>query len=433
MKGTQRTQKTAQQTAQQISKPAIQTGARKWESRVERRTWERAGITETAETYSVRLEHGGKRRWVGLETPDLREAARKAKRFNDILRTHGWDEAFADLSPEAARKVTRHGTPTVGQLIGAAATVAVDIKPTTLHGYAVALRWLAALVKGIEGDRSRYDYKTGGADLWRAKVDAVNIADLTPRGVEGAVAEYVMRKGATPTSRRTAASMLRQARGFWSQKLKRLLPFEDLHNPFEGIRIEQPRPPKYVATFDSANLADAARRELRESDPEAWKAFLLLLGAGLRKGEADRLVWTHFDAARGVVKVMEGKTVDSVGEVPLGPEAVEELVRLQRSATGLFVLDGKPTVNAARREYRAIDTFDRLAAWLERHGVTARMKLHSLRKEAGSIVNASAGIHAASRFLRHGSIAVTSTHYADNRNRVVVGLFNSEAKQGVGQ
>ena len=390
-------------------------------------------MTEISETYSVRLEHDGKRRWIGLGTPDLREAARKAKRFNDILRMHGWDAAFADLSPETARKVTRRGTPTIGEVIEAASKVAVDIKATTLHGYAVALRWLAALVNGIEGDRSRYDYKTGGADLWRAKVDAVNIADLTPRAVESAVAAYVLKKGSTPSSRRTAASMLRQARGFWSHKLKRLLPFENLHDPFDGIRIEQPRPPKYVATFDSTALASAARKELREDDPEAWKAFLLLLGAGLRKGEADRLVWTHFDATRGLVKVMEGKTVDSIGEVPLGPEAVEELVRLQKSATGLFVLDGKPTVNTSRREYRAIDTFDRLAAWLKKHGVTARMKLHSLRKEAGSIVNAAAGIHAASRFLRHGSITVTSTHYADARNRVVVGLFNTEARKEVGQ
>jgi hypothetical protein len=48
--------------------------------------------------------------------------------------------------------------------------------------------------------------------------------------------------------------------------------------------------------------------------------------------------------------------------------------------------------------------------------------LYTLRKEAGSIIATKAGIHAASRFLRHADIQVTSMHYADYKERVTVDM-----------
>ena len=48
--------------------------------------------------------------------------------------------------------------------------------------------------------------------------------------------------------------------------------------------------------------------------------------------------------------------------------------------------------------------------------------IHTLRKEAGSIVATKAGIHAASQFLRHADIQVTSMHYADHKERVPVDI-----------
>ncbi|HEY5812556.1 MAG TPA: hypothetical protein VIT23_07880 [Terrimicrobiaceae bacterium] len=45
-----------------------------------------------------------------------------------------------------------------------------------------------------------------------------------------------------------------------------------------------------------------------------------------------------------------------------------------------------------------------------------------MRKEAGSIIAIKAGIHAASRFLRHADIQITSMHYADHKGRVTVNM-----------
>ena len=410
----------------QVVKHQPLTGVREFEKRVRKNWFTRGGQRVEVQDYSIRLAHDGRQERVNLGTADLREAARRAARFHAVLKASGWDAAFADLSPEQARVKARSAVPTVGELIEAAERVAVHVKPTTLRQYGQSLRWLAAEVAGIEGDVRRFDYRNGGADAWRAEVDKVSLAVLTPRSVESSVAAYIKRRSATDDAKRTASSFLRQARGFWSRKLLRILPFEELPpNPFQNLVIERARAPKYVPTFDSAVLVAAAKSELRNDDPQAWLAFLLMLGAGLRKGEADALVWSNVDLHRGIIRIITGKTADSVGEVPLGPEAVEELRRLSTKATGLHVLDGTdaphdPTV----RVYRADATFNRLSSWLRNRGVTDRKPLHALRKEAGSLVNAVAGIHAASRFLRHADIAVTAAHYADARNRVVVPLFN---------
>lgn len=431
MKRRPATQKLAQQLAQQ-NETKVAPG-RKWERRVLRRTWDRDGRTEVAECYSVRLHHQGRREWVGLQTADLREAAKRAKRFHEVLKANGWDAAFRDLAPEQARIFNRRETPTVGDLIREADARAVNVKPATLRGYGNCLRQLAALVAGIEGDESRFDYRPGGGlHAWRAAVDAVSLADLTPRAVEAAGAAYVKSKGATDSAKRTLAAMLRQARGFWSRKLRRVLPFDELPNPFEGVIIESPRPPRYLASFDSTALVTAARAELRDADLECWKALLLTLGAGLRRGEADRLQWAHVDFVRGVVKVLGGKTRDSSAEVPLSDEATRELERLKKEAAGLYVLEGRPRSagNEKRRTYGAQATWDRFIGWLKDHGVDATTPSHALRKEAGSLVNAAAGIHAASRFLRHAGITITAQHYLDDRKRVVVPVFDSGAREG---
>lgn len=48
--------------------------------------------------------------------------------------------------------------------------------------------------------------------------------------------------------------------------------------------------------------------------------------------------------------------------------------------------------------------------------------LHTLRKEAGSIVCQQRDIYAASRFLRHADIQVTAEHYLDKKERITIGV-----------
>jgi hypothetical protein len=96
----------------------------------------------------------------------------------------------------------------------------------------------------------------------------------------------------------------------------------------------------------------------------------------------------------------------------------------QARATGPFVIEssGIPKPGLTYEYQRCGHIFRRLVDWLRSKGVTGDKPLHILRKEFGSVINAQAGIHAASRALRHANVAVTDLYYADSRARVTVGL-----------
>jgi len=66
--------------------------------------------------------------------------------------------------------------------------------------------------------------------------------------------------------------------------------------------------------------------------------------------------------------------------------------------------------------------FEDLYIWLAKKGVSARKKLHELRKECGAVIANSMGIFAASRALRHSDIRITSQYYADKKVGITTGL-----------
>jgi hypothetical protein len=81
-----------------------------------------------------------------------------------------------------------------------------------------------------------------------------------------------------------------------------------------------------------------------------------------------------------------------------------------------------PRKGATFENYRAQAVFDRLAAWLRQHGVTARKPIHELRKEFGSMVNRKHGLASAKDLLRHADIAITASHYIDRPRKATSGL-----------
>jgi hypothetical protein len=62
--------------------------------------------------------------------------------------------------------------------------------------------------------------------------------------------------------------------------------------PFDGVDFKPRQSMKYRSEIDVLKLIAAATKELRDSSPEAYKVFLLAVGAGLRKKEIDLLEWT---------------------------------------------------------------------------------------------------------------------------------------------
>jgi len=184
-----------------------------------------------------------------------------------------------------------------------------------------------------------------------------------------------------------------------------------------------------VLYFDVQALIIKAQDELTHQDPEAFKAFLLAVLAGLRRKEIDLLEWDSFLWESGVIRVQatryfNAKTEDSLGDVAVDTQLLERFRGYRARATGSFVIesDGQPRSGTNYHYYRCQEVFERLSAWLRQNGVNTNRPLHTLRKEFGSQVCAIHGIHAASRQLRHTVIATTDLFYTDGRKRALTGL-----------
>ena len=163
--------------------------------------------------------------------------------------------------------------------------------------------------------------------------------------------------------------------------------------------------------------------------PEVYKAFLLAVGVGLRKKEIDLLEWPSFRWAENVIRIQptryfHPKSEDSIADLPVDPEVMRVFRAHHESAKGSFVLkSNRPPLPARPRQYyRCEPIFEQVNHWLRKHGVNGSKPLHTLRKEYGSLLTRSYGIHAASRALRHADLRTTSEHYSDSTPRVTPGI-----------
>jgi integrase len=180
---------------------------------------------------------------------------------------------------------------------------------------------------------------------------------------------------------------------------------------------------------NASHLIAHARQELEYNDPEAYKVFLLAVGLGLRRKEIDLLEWPAFRWNENVVRIVptryfHPKSEDSIADLPVDPELMEIFSKHFAGAKGAFVIrsDRPPMPPRPHQYFRCDPIFDRLVAWLRRHGLNGNKPLHALRKEYGSLLTRRYGIHAASRALRHSDLRTTSEHYSDSTARVTPGV-----------
>ncbi len=71
-----------------------------------------------------------------------------------------------------------------------------------------------------------------------------------------------------------------------------------------------------------------------------------------------------------------------------------------------------------------------LIEWLEANGISARKKVHELRKIFGDAIVKQNGIFAGSAQLRHSTIQMTASHYTDPRQRAALPLGNLFSDDG---
>jgi integrase len=429
-KGSRLSIKSVQEVSKQSSQVRLRhskSDVRYWQQAIFQPSYTRHGVKRNVGHWAVKVQHGGRRETIPLGTANKTAAANKAKEFYLCLQSSGWDEALLKFKPKSFW--SNSSITTVGEFLQAVETVWSG-NPKTIYDYARAFRKIVSDYFQIDGGTSKFDYRSGGRDAWVQKVDRIKLRDLTPDKVQKWKVNFLRRAGSNPVKKRAASisvnSLLRQAKSLFAPAVLRFIKLEIPCSPFEGVAFEPRRSMRYQSSFDVGSLIRAAQKELPQ---EQFKIFLLAIMAGLRRNEIDKLEWRAFDWDKGVISIratshFAPKSEDSTGDVEVDPEVMDLFRGYSARSTSDFVIESTVSVRpqGTYSHYRCQKHFGALAKWLRDHGVDANRPLHTLRKEYGSQVCAKHGIYAASRALRHSDIAITSQHYLDKRQSMVVGL-----------
>jgi integrase len=404
------------------------TDVRYWRSKVFKPFYVEAGKRCQVEHYSVRMQWQGKRQSFPCLSGNLEAAATRAKKIFMSLQDRGWEATLKEFSPTHGKP--ERGVLTVGEYIAEVAKV-TETKPRTLADYARTFRRIVADIMGIEEDtdhdgkpKSRFNYRPGGGrQTWVERVHAVELEKITPARVEVWKSGFVNRVVGDPLKKRSARtsanSNLRMAKGLFSKDVIARLDYLKLPQilPFDGVKGFKAEDMRYSSKFDPIALIRAGQDELAERAPEQWKILLLALGAGLRRGEINALLWRQVDFERGVIRietteVFKPKSAKSSGAVMIDAELVAILRGFRAKATGEYVIEAdrpaKP--DASYSHLRAEPVFTALCRWLRTKGVEGLRPIHTMRKEFGSLVCQQAGLYAASRALRHADVGITARH-----------------------
>lgn len=402
-----------------------------WSNRVCQRTYRNSAGQEILLTdWQVYIQHLGKRVWFQLDTPVKAAAAKKAAEIYSSLRAVGWETTLEKYKP-ASRVIQ---SPTVGEFLEAAEATG-EIKPKTFALYARKFRKIVSDLARVAAGKDKFKHRGAGAGKWREKVDAVKLSAITPEAVEAWRKGYIEAAGSDATKRdaaaNTANSAIRNARSLFSESIAAKLVGVQLPKPlsFDGVQVSADRNARYVSRINPESLAKAATKELGSKQPEAFKIFLLALFCGLRRNEIDKLLWNAVDLDKGTLRIelnpyFTPKATSSLGEVYLEPEIIRHFKQAKKGATGEFVIESpnEPRLGITYDHYRANEHFQILIDWLGKHGVKGNNPIHTLRKEFGRLITERHGIYAASKLLRHSSILVTSSYYADDQRRLTAGL-----------
>src|SRR4030095_3114535 len=289
--------------------------------------------------------------------------AARARDTYQTLVVKGWDEALREWKPQSI-PLPRDAS-TVGDFLDELKARA-DLRPKTLEGYAVALRKIVADAFGIDGGRDKYDYSSGGYHRGLERVHAVELAVLTPEIVQQWKRSFLSRAGDDPIRARAAKisvnSFLRRAKSLFAPDAIKHLSHIRLPSPlpFDKVSFEPRQSMRYRSTINVEELTRAAHEELAQKNAPAFLAFLLGLGAGLRRIEIDRLEWSAFRWAENVIRIeptehFDVKTEHSIGDVPVDAELMTIMRGYAARARSNFVIESKnlPRARATFENYRA--------------------------------------------------------------------------------
>ena len=215
---------------------------------------------------------------------------------------------------------------------------------------------------------------------------------ITPRDVQRLMLEVSVR-GQT-----TANRWLASVRACFEEACRQGL-IE--HNPAMRIQHFRESPPRDRVLSD-AELTQVIDSIEAMKDPFVRLAFMLLIHTGARKEEVLSARWEHMDLESGTWRIPSPKA-GRPQVMPLDRHTVALLQGAERQ--GAWVVPGRK-----RGEHRK-DLKRPWQAIREATGLTD-VKIHDVRRTFGLRVSKQAGLHVASKLLRHSDIRVTERVYA---------------------
>jgi integrase len=411
---------------------------RYWKQRLKKRSYAASGEKTTIKEWQVRLYAGRREEWFNLETENQSAAAQKARDIYRHLKANGMEDTVATFKPKAV--IDAAELVTLGEYFAAVEQHGF-LKSQTLYEYVRRTRQITGDILKYRSRSSKYDYVNGGSTKRRKKIDSCKLSYLTEERISLWKQEFVAKAGPSPIERRkrehTCNSCLRNAKALFGKRIIKnlqgivILP-ETL--PFRNTSYFRQSPFRYRSEVDIGQLLAKARTDLQSDAPELFKIFLLAVFVGLRRKEIDMLTWSAFDWEKKIIRIRASEYHDlksdaSENDVPV-ESAVMDCFRthFERSSSSDeasdFVIESwqPPQKSVTYTYYRAEPHFKELLKWLRENGVDSEKPIHTLRKEFGRLITEQHGIFAASKLLRHSSIQVTASHYADDTRHLTTGL-----------
>jgi integrase len=359
--------------------------------------------------YYCTIAVGGHRYQRCLQTNNMETATSRARAMQRKLESAHAAGRFDEIT---GTKMRKDSLSTLGQVF-AAYRKRARVKHRTLGSNIASMRQIIRVVAGTK--------------LTDPEVDSMPASVLNRQLLR----QYqdTMVKGLGPeakaTAMTTANSTVRQARSLFARSMVEdgIYTEEKVRLPdLAGFRAQRLFPePKHIFSPIPQTIIDGIWKsapDLAQSDPEAYKAFLLSICCGLRRGEAANLRWSQILEIDGRHLIRLGITKN--GHPRLIP--VEEAVWKQLRATSTVVpIEAKqdPAESAQPQEDFVLvgtatdrwrHTFDRMGKWMAGLGWDRNKKAHELRKHYGSQLATQLGTRTAALILGNTE-PVLRAHY----------------------
>ena len=411
-----------------------------------RRIYRKNSTTPThSNNYTFRVQRDSGDAYFNLGT-DKRLAGATADEITAFLSIEGntVDEALERYSTTHRNKAikrakqTASSTPsitsketTVDVICERYLEITSHLSPKTVANNTNAIRHMAAGI--LKLPKLGRNQTKAQQQEWRKKTGKFLISGFTNEHVEKfrqrelkAVKDDFQQLGATTT---TLNSYIRSARSIFAKKL--LTHYQDLHLPdfipFHDIP-QLPEPShRYRSRIDVGELIQLASKEFKSNDLPCWIIFLLSIGVGLRSNEIDKLMWEQvdFENRRIWIKTtpyFRPKSKNSEDYIDVSDSVMEEIRNYRdyiEEENPLFVIPGKLIGGV---KMRSRPTFRRLLSWLRAQGIDEHKPIHTLRKEAGSMLFKRDGsLHKVAEFLRNDP-RVAKEHYVGRKERIEIEL-----------